>query len=254
MTEWQALILAGSRGSSDPVAAAAGIAHKAFVPLAGKPMIAYVMETLEDAANISSIAVSIEPHAMPLPLNATRLDAASSPATSVLDALDHLQTPVLITTADNPLLGADTLARFLEQAAASNADILAAVSTRDIVEKADKPGRRTYIKFSDHHVSGCNLFAVRTQRGKNAIAFWKRLEQNRKKPWKMAFEIGFLSLFQYLLGRFDSKQAVKRLGKKMDCKASLIFLDDPYAAHDVDKPEDLAFAERSLLDRKTTKA
>ena len=244
--EWQALILAGSRGSSDPVAAHVGIAHKAFVPIAGKPMIEHVVQTLEGAANIGDIAVSIEPHALPLASNVTRLDAAGSPAMSVLDALDKLDTPLLITTADNPLLRGDTLAHFLEDATKSDADILAAVSTREIVEKADKPGRRTYIKFSDHHVSGCNLFAVKTQRGRNAISFWRRLEQNRKKPWKMASEISYFALFKYLIGRLDSKQAIRGLEQNMDCKASLIFLDDPYAAHDVDKPEDLAFAERCL--------
>lgn len=246
MTKWQALILAGSRGSSDPVAAKAGITHKAFVPIAGKPMIQHVIQTLEVAPNIHSVAVSIEPNAPPLTTD--RLDAAASPATSVLEALDQLETPLLITTADNPLLGNDTLAHFLQEAEKSDADVLAAVSTREIVEKADRPGSRTYIKFSDHHVSGCNLFAIKTQRGKNAIAFWKRLEQNRKKPWKMASEVSYLSLFQYLIGRLDSKQALQRLQARMDCKAAFIFLDDPYAAHDVDKPEDLAFAERCLQD------
>ena len=249
--EWQALILAGSRGSSDPVAAHAGIAHKAFVPIAGKPMIEHVVQTLESAANIGDIAVSIEADALALPPSTTRLDAAGSPATSVLDALDKLDTPLLITTADNPLLRGDTLAHFLEQSAKSEADILAAVSNREIVEKADKPGRRTYIKFSDHHVSGCNLFAIKTQRGRNAISFWRRLEQNRKKPWKMASEISYWALFKYLMGRLDSKQAIRGLEEKMDCKASLIFLDDPYAAHDVDKPEDLAFAERCLQREKS---
>ena len=249
--EWQALILAGSRGSSDPVAAHAGIAHKAFVLIAGKPMIEHVVLTLEGTANIRDIAVSIETDALAPPPSTIRLDAAGSPATSVLDAFDHLDTPLLITTADNPLLRGDTLAHFLEEAEKSEADILAAVSSREVVEKADKPGRRTYIKFSDHHVSGCNLFAVKTQTGRNAIAFWRRLEQNRKKPWKMASEISYLALFKYLIGSLSSKQAIKGLEAKMDCKASLIFLNDPYAAHDVDKPEDLAFAERCLQSQKS---
>ena len=135
--EWQALILAGSRGSSDPVAAHAGIAHKAFVPIAGKPMIEHVVQTLEGTTNIRDIAVSIETDALALPSSTIRLDAAGSPATSVLKALDHLDTPVLITTADNPLLRGDTLAHFLKAAEKSDADILAAVSAREVVEKAE---------------------------------------------------------------------------------------------------------------------
>lgn len=249
MMNWQALVLAGSRGPSDPVAAAAGVSHKAFVPLAGSPMITYVMRALETTANVSDIAVSIETDAPHLPNKTIRLEAASSPATSVLATLDQLEIPLLITTADNPLLDSKTLSQFLTVVEKSDADILAAVSAREVVEKAGKAGRRTYIKFSDHHVSGCNLFAVKTSKGRNAITFWKKLEQHRKKPWKMVFEIGPLSLLQYLVHRLDSKEAVRRLSKKMDCKACLIFLDDPYAAHDVDKPEDIAFAERCLMKR-----
>ena len=34
-----ALVLAGSRGAADPVAQAAGVAHKALAPVGGIPMI-----------------------------------------------------------------------------------------------------------------------------------------------------------------------------------------------------------------------
>ena len=41
-----ALILAGSRGPDDPMARAAGVSHKALLPVAGVPMLLRVVEAL----------------------------------------------------------------------------------------------------------------------------------------------------------------------------------------------------------------
>jgi GTP:adenosylcobinamide-phosphate guanylyltransferase len=41
-----AIVLAGSRGPDDPVARAAGLQHKALVPVAGVPMLQRVLDTL----------------------------------------------------------------------------------------------------------------------------------------------------------------------------------------------------------------
>jgi len=42
--KWTVLILAGSRGPLDPVAQAAGVGHKAFAAINGRPMITYVVK------------------------------------------------------------------------------------------------------------------------------------------------------------------------------------------------------------------
>ncbi|MFC7554928.1 hypothetical protein ACFQU7_25930 [Pseudoroseomonas wenyumeiae] len=45
-----ALVLAGSRaGAADPMAMAAGVSHKALLPVGGVPMLARVLEALRDS-------------------------------------------------------------------------------------------------------------------------------------------------------------------------------------------------------------
>ena len=46
MSGIDALILAGSRGPDDPIAKLAGVPHKALAPIAGRPMLAYVLEAV----------------------------------------------------------------------------------------------------------------------------------------------------------------------------------------------------------------
>jgi hypothetical protein len=67
----------------------------------------------------------------------------------------------------------------------------------------------------------------------------------------MALAIGPLTLASYAAGRLTMAGAADALGRAAGCRAVLVTLDHPDAAHDVDKPADLAFAEARLRARRT---
>lgn len=249
MSHWKVLVLAGDRGPEDRVAQAAGVTTKAFAEIAGAPMIDHVLKALHDAPETGEIAVSIAPGAPPLPAGVRRLDAAFSPATSAAEGLAALGAPLLITTADHPLLTPEMIGDFLKGVEAAGVDAAAGASVKSVVEQAGNTGRRTYLKFSDGWLSGCNLFAIRTDQGAGAIEFWTRIEADRKRPLKMAMELGLFTLLRYALGRLTRAEVAARLSAKAHCKAGIVLLDHPNAAHDVDKPEDMAFAESRLAQR-----
>lgn len=246
---WKALILAGSRGQQDPVAQAASVSHKAFAEIAGETMIAHVAKALREVPDIGEIAVSIEKDAPPLPDGFVRLDAGASPAASLLEALEVIGTPLFVTTADNPLLTGQTVTAFLTKVNETGADVAAGLARREVVEKADNPARRTYLKFKDCQASGCNLFAFTSADARKVAEFWRELETERKRPWRMARKLGLSTLLKYVCGLLGSKQAAHAIGRRAGCEAFLVFIDDPFAAHDVDKPGDLVFARKVLEKR-----
>lgn len=246
---WRAVVLAGSRGPEDPVARAAGVSHKAFAELAGRPMIAHVLDALAATPRVGAVAVVIEPSAPALPGGVERIDAAPSPSLSALAGFEAAGPPVLLTTADHPLLTAGMIEHFLAAAEAADADVAAGVALRPVVEAARSGTRRTYLSFRDGEASGCNLFALMTPGACHALAFWRRLEAERKRPWRMAWALGPWTLLRYLLGRLSMADAAAALGRAAGCRAALVTLPFAEAAHDVDKPEDLAFAETRLRAR-----
>lgn len=246
MARWKTLVLAGDRGPEDRVAQDAGVSTKAFAEIAGAPMIDHVLAALKAAPEVGEIAVSISPDAPALPSGVLRLDAAPTPATSAAEGLAALGAPLLITTADHPLLTPAMIADFVAGAEASGADVAAAASLRDVVKRAGNPARRTYLKFSDGRISGCNLFAIRTGRGGGAVDFWTGIESDRKKPLRMALHVGLPALALYAFGRLSRAKAAAMIGAKADCRAAIVLLDHPEAAHDVDKPADMDFARRTL--------
>lgn len=247
---WTALVLAGSRGGEDPVARATGAPCKAFAPLAGRPMIAFVLDALAASGAVDRVLVSIEPDAPALPDGPwTRLDAAAGPSASVLDAFDRAGPPMLVTTADHPLLTGPMIAGFRARAEATGADVAAGVARRQTVERAGPTPRRTYIRLGATEVSGCNLFALTTPAARSAVAYWSRIEALRKRPMAMARTVGLWTLARYATRTLGVSAAERALSRAMGARAALVELDDPEAAHDVDKPADLAFAEAWLRAR-----
>ncbi|SLN76213.1 nucleotidyltransferase family protein [Oceanibacterium hippocampi] len=259
------LVLAGSRAANDPVAAAAGVAYKCLAPVAGRTMLLRVVDALlawpgtgriglvlDDPSTIDSLD-----ELAPL-IAAGRLvtiPARATPAESVRAAAsEYLSPPLLITTGDHPLLKPEWLTRVVAEAEQGNYDVAAALARETTIRSRFPESRRTYLKFSDGPASGCNLFVVRTERGLEAIAFWRRVEQERKKPWRMARKVGLGLLFRYLLGRLSSGAAMAYLSARLELRAGLVFLDDAEAAVDVDKPDDLALVERIIAARDLARA
>ncbi|MGA0604753.1 nucleotidyltransferase family protein [Phenylobacterium sp. VNQ135] len=241
MTAFSALILAGSReGGADPVADYAGVPHKALIQLEGRPLLARVAEALR-AAGAARIGVSCNHpavEALAYELGLEVLASASGPSQSVLDGANALGFPLLVTTADHALLRPEWVTRFLADVPAGT-DVAAMVAPKTAVEAAAPTTKRTYLKLADGWWSGCNLFWLASERALGAVAFWRRLEAERKRPWKMAQILGLGMLLKYVAGMLSLSGAARRLGERAGVEARVVATPYGLAAVDVDKPADL---------------
>jgi GTP:adenosylcobinamide-phosphate guanylyltransferase len=253
VTELTAVVLAGRRGGVDPVAAAAGISHKALVPVAGVPMLARVLAALRATPAVTRIVVVIEaPESALATLPPETLEgvqlcpAALSPSLSVAAVLERFGAPLLVTTADHALLTPAMVSHFLA-ASPPGADATAALA-RDKVILAAYPGtRRTWLRFRDGAFSGCNLFLLRNAPAAGgAVAFWRRVEQDRKRPLAMIRLLGPLAVLRFALGIMPLSAALKALSRRVGARLAVVEMPFAEAAVDVDKPEDLALAEAIL--------
>src|SRR3546814_12466868 len=82
-----ALVLAGRRSTDDPVAAMRGVSHKFLADVAGRPMLARVLDSLAASESVGRILVCTdETAALPslLPSGVETVAAAASPSRSIL--------------------------------------------------------------------------------------------------------------------------------------------------------------------------
>ena len=246
---FSALILAGSRGGVDPVAAYAGVSHKALIELDGQTLLARVAQALREAG-ATQIAVSVSDdavRAVAIALGLTVLTAASGPSHSVRDGIETLGTPLLVTTADHALLRPEWITRFLADAPA-RADVAALLARQDVIEAAAPGTRRTYLRFADGAWSGCNLFHFATPRSVAALDLWAQVEADRKRPWRIVRRLGIGTLVRYMSGRLTLVAALAHLGRLAGLDAAAVATPFGLAAVDVDKPADLDLV-RALVEK-----
>ena len=256
-----ALILAGSRGPDDPVARLANQQYKAFVPVAGVPMLLRVIRTLRQMPAVGRIAVCLDPAALAgadgalldeIKASGIQLIApGATPSGSVQRALAELEgpLPLLVTTADHPLLTPAMVAHF-RAAVPGNADVAVAVAPASIIRQAYPDSVRTFYRFAGEGYSGCNLFLLQGAAATKAAIFWSDMERHRKRPWRLIAAIGPLTLCRFLFGRLTLAAAMRRLSGIIGATVMAVEMPFAEAAIDVDKPSDLALAERILMQRR----
>jgi GTP:adenosylcobinamide-phosphate guanylyltransferase len=245
-----ALVLAGSRGTSDPVALAEGVRHKALAMAGGKTLLERVIGALKEAG-VPRIAVSADDPgvvALVAELGAEVLPSAAGPSASVAHAYAVMGTPLLVTTSDHALLEASWVAGFVA-GTPTDADVSLLMARREMVEAALPHSRRTWLRFSDADWSGCNLFLLANPRASAAIQTWQMVEANRKRPWRIAMRLGPLTLLAYLARCLTLAGAVRRLGRSIGVRAEVVEATDGLAAVDVDKLSDLADVRLLLSQR-----
>lgn len=240
MTAFQALVLAGSRGGVEPVAAYAGVTHKVLIELQGQTLLARVVGALQaaGAARIAVISSHPDVRAEIERLGVEALDEAAGPSLSVRAGAAALGAPLLVTTADHALLEAAWVRRFLDDVPAG-VDVAALVAARATVEAAAPGAKRTWLKLADGDWSGCNLFYLANDRAMGVVDLWRRVEAERKRPWRMAQILGPGMLLRHVAGRLTLKAAAERLGRLAGVTAAIVESPFGLASVDVDKAADL---------------
>jgi GTP:adenosylcobinamide-phosphate guanylyltransferase len=259
-----AIVLAGRRSADDPLAKAAGASHRALLDIEGEPMLVRVVKRLNTWPTIERILINIDEPALlrELPeLMALHekgvvefMNSTDSPSRSVMESLrwaDLERGPVLVTTADHALLDDEMLGMFFRESARLEADLTFGLVSRTTIEARFPEAKRTYLRFRDGAFSGANLFLFRTPNAKRAAAFWRRVEQERKHPWRIARAFGIGTLLLFLTRRLDLDAALLRASNVVGARVQAIRLTIAEAAVDVDKIEDLELVRRILAERAT---
>ncbi len=257
---WTALVLAGSRGPADPVAALCGVSHKALAPVAGVPMLERVLASLAASSHIGNVVLCLDDLALVEGLaTVNKLSAAGrlatvptepSPSRSIDAALQRLEAPwpLLVTTCDHPLLTAEMIDFFCDRVPPA-ADVALALAPASVIRRAHPDAVRTFYRLGAESYSGCNLFAFRGPSARRAAAYWTEMERHRKRPWRLIAAIGPLTLIRFLLGMLDVGAVERLLSRRTGVAIRAVEMPFAEAAIDVDKPADLALAEEVLRRR-----
>ena len=254
-TGFTALVLAGTRPGGDPLARTLGVSHKALAPMAGMTMLSRVIATLRAAQTVRRVVVcgidrqTLATHVDDVSLEV--VDSRATPSASVLCAMRALDpcTPLLVATADHPLLTATLVDDFCDGSLRSGADVTVGLVAAQLVHAAFPSVRRTTLRFRDGAYCGCNLYAFLTPAAERAAAAWVQVEQHRKRPWRLIGALGIGVTLRFLLRRLTVADVTDLASAHMGARVRPIFLSHAEAGFDVDTTAQLAAAEAFLRAR-----
>lgn len=255
-----ALVLAGRRGNTlDPLAAAAGVSHKCIVPVAGRPMIAHVLDALAASDAVREIIVSIDEvdllRSMPdvqrlIEAGMLRLvEARPNLVDSIITAAEDAAFPLLVTTADNVLLDADSIMAIQRDARRAAADIAVAFARREAVLAAHPDGQRRFYRFSDGAYSNCNSYWIGKRDALKVAEVFRQGGQFAKHPLRIVSAFGVLNLLRFRFGIGSLQAAFARFSRRFRLSIRPVIFENGAIAIDVDNERTHGIAEQLLRDR-----
>lgn len=245
-----AVILAGGDGAViDPA-----VSVKGLVPIAGKPMVEWVVDAMREADCVVDVAVVV-PTAENLGSWADKVDklviSSGSFIENVVAGVDAFRNdrPVLVATGDVPALTGEAVDDYVARSAASGAEVSYPLVRKEHMLEQFPGSERTFVKIAGGQVTGGNMMLMSADVVRRNTQIGQRLFETRKSPFAMARVIGVPFILKLVTGRLEPSDVEKKLGQLLGASCSAIYT--PYASigADVDKPIDVIVAERVIFQK-----
>jgi GTP:adenosylcobinamide-phosphate guanylyltransferase len=247
-----AVVLSGGEGAIiDPE-----VSVKGMVPVAGRPMIDWVIDALRAAETVAEIALVV-PSAENLGAWADKVDRlVVSDASFIDNAIAGAEQfdsgrHVLGATGDLPALTPEAIDDFVTQSLNAGAEFSYPLIRAEDMEAQFPGSERTYVKVAGGRVTGGNLVVCSAELLKRNHDIGQRLFDTRKSPVAMARVIGIPFIFKYLTGRLRVDDVEHKMEQLLGAKCVAVYSSYASIGADVDKPIDVVVASRVLYQRST---
>lgn len=246
----ECVILAG--GLSEELTAAEGVPNKALLKIGRKEMVRYVLDAYSRVDEIRRIVLvgplekfSFLKKDYPLlelvPEGDTILD-------NVVAANNFLQAgnPLLISTADIPLLTPAAVEDFLQQCSPYSGDFYYPIVTRKECENKFPGVERTFVSLREGVFTGGNIFLVNPLKIESSIPLVRQFLEHRKNPLKMVSLLGAGFILRAVTRQLALPGLESRFSALLNVKAKAMISKYAEISFDVDKPGDLELVRRIL--------
>jgi GTP:adenosylcobinamide-phosphate guanylyltransferase len=245
-----ALILAGAPNTKK-LAAVSPESYEALIPLAGRPMVDFVVTALNESPSVGKVVI-VGPSGLDY-LQGNNKVTAIVPCGDTLMAnlrrgLDTLGTSglVLVATADIPLLTALAVEDFLAQANKYPADFYYSIVEKSVGDAKYPEVKRTYVRLKEGTFTGGNLLLLNPRILDRGWKWAEDMFRLRKEPLKMCRLLGWGFFVRLLLGQLTITAVEQRFEQLFEAKGKAVISPYPEVGIDVDKPADYELAAKYI--------
>jgi CTP:molybdopterin cytidylyltransferase MocA len=258
-----AVVTAGwSPKEDDPLAEYTHIGPKATIPIAGKPMIAYVVDALAESRYVEHIViVALDPNLNVqfsasvdyLPDHGGLIANANAGIQYALERHPNIDA-VLLCSSDVPTITPPIVNAFVEECLSTDHDVYYSIVERSVMETRFPKSHRSFVHLRDGDFAGGDLMIIRPSANFDHQDLMKKLSTARKSALRQASMLGPVVFFRLLTRRLSLAEAEKRAQKIFEMRARAV--PCPYAevGMDVDKPFQLEIVRAELEARAASTA
>lgn len=255
-----AVVLAGSSPKeNDPLAEHTLGRPKGLLPIAGRPMIAYVVEALAGSRYIQKIiVVGLPPEDRPpLPVPVTHLPAYGDLFSNAEAGINYAVAVnpdwagIVVSGADIPLVTSEIVDRFIEDCLCTDHDVYYGVVERSVMEGRFPNSRRSYVHLREGDFAGGDMMLVRPGAMLANRNLWRQVADARKSALSQARILGGIwPMLRLLTRRMSLAEAEQRASRALNVRGRAVICRDPEVGMDVDKPFQLDIVRAELEERR----
>ena len=227
---------------------------KALIDVAGKPMVQWVLDALDEAKTIDRIvligltAKSGLTSRKPIFYlsNAGKMLANLQAGTAKVLELNPRAEYVLFVTSDIPAITGQMVDWVVNTCLQSKHDIYYNVIPRQVMEARFPTARRTFVQLKDIEACGGDMNMARTVIVNKNPEFWNKLIEARKNPAAQAALLGPDIILRFLFRQLTADDVIRRLAEKIGLRGRAIICPFAEVGMDVDKPHQLELMRSHL--------
>ncbi|RCK75552.1 MAG: hypothetical protein ANABAC_0843 [Anaerolineae bacterium] len=231
--------------------------QKALLPIAGKPMIEWVLEALEEASKISHVVVvGLSPDEIyPTSKVVAWIPNQEDMLANILEGMNKVMEiepiahHVVLVSSDIPAIQGEMVDWLVETTMQTDEDVYYTVIERHVMEAKYPLSRRSYTRLKDIEVCGGDMNVIRAKMATQNQEMWKKIIAARKNVFKQAALIGLDTLLLLLVRQITLDQAVQTVASRMKISGRAIVCPYAEVGMDIDKPHQFQIVEADLLQR-----
>jgi molybdopterin-guanine dinucleotide biosynthesis protein A len=230
---------------------------KALLPIAGKPMIQWVLDALGAAHEVGQVVIMGLPAdsrlSFPRPLSYFPSQGAmlSNILTGVKNVLkiNPSAQHALVVSSDIPMISAEMVDWVVRSALQTEHDLYYHVITRSVMEARFPGSKRSFTRLKDVEVCGGDLNVIRTLTATGRDEFWNKVIASRKNALAQASLLGLDVLLGVLFRQITLENAVKKISQRVGLRGRAVLCPYAEVGMDVDKPHQYEMARLDLENR-----
>ncbi|MFQ6102148.1 MAG: molybdenum cofactor guanylyltransferase [Anaerolineae bacterium] len=250
-----AAVTAGwSPKEDDPLAEYTQGKSKALIPIAGKPMIAHVVDALAGSRYVKHIVVvALEPAAevqfsVPVEHAPDAGDILANAEAGLQYAMDHYPDldAVLLSSSDVPTITPAIVDTFIEECFRTDHTLYYSIVERSVMEARFPESHRSYVHLREGDFAGGDLLLIRPGMVLSQRDLWQNLAGARKNALRQARMFGLWPFFKLVIRRLSLAEAERRACKALNVRGRAVPFPYAEVGMDVDKPFQLEIARAEL--------